>query len=77
MPMAANDIVALVQKSLPHAHIEIKDLRGDNDHYHLTVVDPSFAGLSRAEQHKRVYSALGTHVGTTIHALSLTTREQP
>ena len=37
------------------------------------VVAPQFAGISRVQQHKLVYEALGGRMGGVLHALQLTT----
>ncbi|MDH3786494.1 MAG: BolA family transcriptional regulator, partial [Acidobacteriota bacterium] len=42
-------------------------------HYTVTLVSTSFAGLTRVEQHRRVYESLGRRMGTMIHALALRT----
>lgn len=73
MPMAAHDIEALIRAKLPDARIEIRDLRGDGDHYAATVVSAAFAGLPRVRQHQLVYRALGGRMGGELHALQLTT----
>lgn len=73
MPMAAYDIEALIRAELPDARIEIRDLRGDGDHYAATVVSAAFAGLPRVRQHQLVYRALGGRMGGELHALQLTT----
>lgn len=73
MPMAAHDIEALIRAELPDARIEIRDLRGDGDHYAATVVSAAFAGLPRVRQHQLVYRALGGRMGGELHALQLTT----
>ena len=73
MPMAAADIEALIRAALPDARIEIRDLRGDGDHYAATVVSAAFAGLPRVRQHQIVYKALGGRMGGELHALQLTT----
>jgi stress-induced morphogen len=73
MPMAAHDIEALIRAALPDARIEIRDLRGDGDHYAATVVSAAFAGLPRVRQHQIVYKALGGRMGGELHALQLTT----
>jgi stress-induced morphogen len=73
MPMAANDIEALIRAALPDARIEIRDLRGDGDHYAATVTSAAFAGLPRVRQHQLVYRALGERMGGELHALQLTT----
>ncbi len=73
MPMAADDIEALIRAALPDARIEITDLRGDGDHYAATVTSAAFAGLPRVRQHQLVYRALGGRMGGELHALQLTT----
>ena len=73
MPMAATDIEALIRAALPDARVEIRDLRGDGDHYAATVVSSAFAGLTRVRQHQLVYRALGGRMGGELHALQLTT----
>lgn len=73
MPMAADDIEALIRAALPDAQVEIRDLRGDGDHYAATVTSAAFAGLPRVRQHQLVYRALGGRMGGELHALQLTT----
>ena len=73
MPMAAAEIEALIRAAMPDARIEIRDLRGDGDHYAATVVSAAFAGLPRVRQHQLVYKALGGRMGGELHALQLTT----
>ncbi len=73
MPMAADDIAAMIRDAIPDAEVEITDLAGDGDHYAARVVAPSFAGLSRVKQHQRVYAALGGRMGGVLHALQLST----
>ncbi len=76
MPMPKTNIVELIKKSMPDAIIEIQDLRGDQNHYHATVESSLFDGLSKIQQHQLVYKALGNHMGTTLHALKLTTKNR-
>ena len=73
MPMAANEIEALIRAALPDAEIEIRDLAGDGDHYAARVVSRGFAGLNRVKQHQLVYRALGGRMGGELHALQLET----
>jgi len=73
MPMAADDIEALIREALPDAVVEIRDLAGDGDHYAARVVSASFAGMSRVRQHQLVYKALGGRMGGELHALQLET----
>jgi len=73
MPMAAEDIEALIRAALPDAVVEIRDLAGDGDHYAARVVSADFAGMSRVRQHQLVYRALGGRMGDELHALQLET----
>ena len=73
MPMAADDIAAMIKAALPDAVVEITDLAGDGDHYAARVVSAAFAGKNRVQQHKLVYEALGGRMGGALHALQLTT----
>jgi stress-induced morphogen len=73
MPMAADDIAALITASIPDATVEITDLAGDGDHYAARVVSESFRGMSRIAQQRAVYAALGDRMGGVLHALQLTT----
>ena len=73
MPMAAAEIEALIRAAMPDARIEIRDLRGDGDHYAANVISAAFAGLPRVRQHQLVYKALGGRMGGELHALQLTT----
>lgn len=74
MGMHAEEIKNLIHKSMPNADIEIQDLAGDGEHYKAIVTDNSFRGLSRVQQHKKVYDALEGKAGTILHALALTTK---
>ena len=73
MPMAANDIAALIEAALPGSEVTIEDLAGDGDHYRARVASSAFAGKSRVQQHKMVYDALGGRMGGELHALQLVT----
>ena len=73
MPMRAEDIEALIVEALPDARVEIRDLRGDGDHYAAKVISNEFAGMSRVRQHQLVYRALGGRMGGELHALQLET----
>lgn len=73
MPMSANAIETMIRDGIPDAIVTITDLAGDGDHYAAHVVSESFRGVPRIKQQRAVYAALGEHMGTTLHALQLTT----
>lgn len=73
MPMPAAEIEAAIKAAIPDADVRLTDLAGDDDHWAAHVVSPSFAGMSRVQQHRMVYDALGGRMGGALHALQLTT----
>ena len=73
MAMDAGDIERMIKEALPDAHVTIKDLAGDGDHYSATVVSEAFRGKSRVQQHQMVYAALQGRMGGVLHALALQT----
>ncbi len=73
MPMAAEEIESLIRTGIPDATVEITDLAGDGDHYAARVTAESFRGLSRIQQQRAVYAAIGERMGGVLHALQLTT----
>lgn len=74
MGMSAEEITQRIRKALPDAEVQLTDLAGDNDHWQATVTSAAFAGKSRVQQHQMVYAAFGTDMGTTLHALAVTTK---
>jgi stress-induced morphogen len=77
MAMAADEIEQLIRQGLPDATVEIRDLRGDGDHYAAVVTSSAFAGKSRVQQHQMVYQALKGRMGGELHALALQTQLPP
>ena len=73
MAMDAQSIEALIIEGIPDATVEITDLRGDGDHYAAHIISASFAGMSRVQQHQKVYAALQGRMGNELHALAIQT----
>jgi stress-induced morphogen len=74
MAMDRDTLEGFLREAFPDAHIELKDLAGDNDHWSAEIVSDSFRGKSRVAQHQLVYAALKGRMGGSLHALALTTR---
>jgi stress-induced morphogen len=72
----SDDLKLRIEAAIPGARADVTDLTGGGDHFRATVVSPGFAGLSRIEQHRRVYAVFGAEIGGPIHALSLVTRSE-
>jgi stress-induced morphogen len=69
----AEDLKRRIEDALPGSTAAVEDLTGGGDHFRAEIVSDRFAGLSRIEQHKLVYSVFGDEVGGPIHALSIKT----
>jgi stress-induced morphogen len=73
---STDELKARIEAAIPGADATVIDLTGGGDHFRAEVVAPEFAGLSRIEQHRRVYAVFGTDIGGPIHALSLVTKAE-
>ncbi len=71
--MTPEQIRETIERGLPEARVEVRDLTGTGDHYQAVVGHSDFDGKSLIEQHQMVYGALGASVGAEIHALMLKT----
>lgn len=74
MAMKKEIIEKLIKEFIPDATIMIEDLRGDGDHYSVTVISKSFEGKSKIDQHKMVYESLKGKMGRELHALMIKTK---
>jgi stress-induced morphogen len=65
----------LLQAAFPDA-VELRVIdRGGGDHLEVQVTAPSLDGLSRIDQHRRVYDALAAPLADgSIHELRIKTR---
>ncbi len=76
MPLPAEEIKKLIKESIPDAHVEIRDLRGDNNHFSAIIKSKIFNNLNKIDQHKLVYKSLKGKMGNELHALSITTESK-
>ena len=73
---STDDLKQRIEAAIPGAEAEVIDLTGGGDHFRARVTAQEFAGMSRIEQHRRVYAVFGPDIGGPIHALSLETRAE-
>ena len=73
---SSDDLKRRIEAAIPGARAEVTDLTGGGDHFRARVVAAEFGGMSRIEQHRRVYQVFGAEIGGPIHALSLETRAE-
>ena len=76
MSLPAEEIKKLIKESIPDAHVEIRDLRGDNNHFSAIIKSKIFNNLNKIDQHKLVYKSLKGKMGNELHALSITTESK-
>lgn len=76
MSIDAETLRLLILQSMPGAQsVNVEDMRGDGIYYTVTVVSHAFKDLSRLDQHRLVYAAIGDKVDD-IEALQLITRPE-
>jgi stress-induced morphogen len=73
---STDELKQRIEAAIPGAVAHVIDLNGTGDHFRAEVIAPEFAGMSRIEQHRRVYAIFGAEIGGPIHALSLVTRAE-
>lgn len=73
MAMEMRALENMIRESFPEAEVTVQDLRGDGDHYAVSIVSDQFEGLSRIQQHQMVYAALKGKMGNELHAMALQT----
>jgi stress-induced morphogen len=67
-------ITALIRRVLPDARVQVTDRTGTLDHYNVSVASKAFDGMSRIDQHRLVYQALGEALKDgQLHAVELKT----
>jgi stress-induced morphogen len=71
---SAEDIKQRIETAIAGAHADVEDYSGGGDHFRATITAAAFEGLTRIQQHRLVYEALGSDVGAAIHALALKTQ---
>ncbi|WP_368183698.1 BolA/IbaG family iron-sulfur metabolism protein [Aestuariibius sp. HNIBRBA575] len=75
MALTATDLETLIREAFPDAQITVQG--DDGVHFAAEVIDESFRGMNRVQQHRAVNSALKGKIegsNAEIHALALTTK---
>jgi acid stress-induced BolA-like protein IbaG/YrbA len=60
-----------VRKVLPDAQIEVVDLTGSMDHFHVRVVCESFVGMRPLQRQKIILNHFKPHIPQAVHAIDL------
>ena len=64
-------IEAEVLKAVPEARVEVIDLHGSGDHFHVRIISETFEGVCPLQRQKQVLAVMGQHTPHPIHALDL------
>ena len=60
-----------VLKAVPDAIVEVIDLHGSGDHFHVRVISESFEGVRPLQRQKQVLAVMKEHIPHPVHALDL------
>ncbi len=75
--MSESEIRRRIVAAIPDASVELVALAGDDDHWEAIVSSARFRGLTRIQQHRLVYEAIGADMGGALHALRVVTKVPP
>lgn len=71
--MTAEEIQEKIETGLPESLVRVRDTTGTGDHFEALVISSDFSGKGMVEQHRMIYSILGSAMSGPIHALALQT----
>ena len=72
--ITSREIVDLVKKSIPDAHVEVEDITGMGDHFKIYAVSHVFEGKMLIDQHRMVQKSLQVALDDgRIHAIQIKT----
>ena len=69
--VGADWIKSEVLKAVPNALVEVIDLHGSGDHFHVRVISDEFEGVRPLQRQRRVLAVMKQHIPHPIHALDL------
>ena len=67
--MTPQTIVNILRQHMPEAIIRVDG--DDGVHFAASIISEQFDGMSMVARHRLVYQALGDHMQSAIHALSI------
>ena len=71
MAIEPHQVETLIKSALPDCNVNAEDLTGTRDHYRVTVVSPSFSGLTLVKRHQAINEALREPLKGPLHALTI------
>ena len=64
-------VEAEVLKAVPDAVVEVIDLHGSGDHFHVRIISETFQGVRPLQRQKQVLAVMKQHIPHPVHALDL------
>lgn len=71
MAIEKTEFENIIKENFPGAKFILNDMVGDGDHYSLEISSPEFEGLSPLKAHRLINEKLKNYIGTTVHALTI------
>ena len=63
-----------IQEHFPKCQVIVLDLTGTEDHFEVRIHEPSFEGLPRIQQHKKIMGLFSNELQSgEVHALAIKT----
>ena len=69
--VTASWVESEVLKAVPNAIVEVIDLHGSGDHFHVRIITEDFEGVRQLQRQKQVLAVMKQHIPHPIHALDL------
>ena len=70
--MLKHEVKARIESGLTTVEVQVIEFSGGTDHYMVTVVSPSFQGVTLLKRHRMVMDLFQPELGTgEVHALSI------
>ena len=61
-----------VMKVVPYANVEVSDLHGTGDHFHVRVISETYEGIRPLQRQKPILDHFKSYIASnTVHALDL------
>ncbi len=72
--MTHQEMEERIKSQYPSANVVVVDLTGTQDHFEVRIQEPSFHGLTRIQQHKKIMDVFARELASgEVHALSIKT----
>jgi stress-induced morphogen len=72
--MTVLEMESRLKEVYPQSQVVVMDLTGTQDHFEVRISEPSFMGLTRIQQHKKIMEVFSKELSSgEVHALAIKT----